>query len=182
MDFSDITLPIGTARLSIRRLQASDADARFALHTDPEYVRFIGHTIDHERFNAQFIRELNGETNVFIGVVSVKDEEQMIGESLLVPLTDAEVELVIAILPHYRKLGYGREVAEAMIAAAFQVPQISGVSACVEEANAVSRRLVESLDMRETGMVHRQDGTTPRRFEMQKTSNQLPNVSCSRTI
>jgi [ribosomal protein S5]-alanine N-acetyltransferase len=170
MEIPQISLPIETEHLVIRQTRASDGDARFELHSDPEYVRFIGRPIDRERCDTELDRELRGEAELFSAAISLRHAEPMIGECVLVPSTVGEVELVIALLARYRRSGYGFEVASAIIRAALADARISTVIACVEDENEASKRLVQSLGMVRDGIMPRADGAMPRRFEIRKVS------------
>lgn len=169
MNAPNLPLPIPTGRLIIRRLSASDAKARFALHSDPEYVRFIGRPIDRERSDAELERELAGKESLFSAAITREDQDEMIGECVLVPSTVAEVELVIAFLPGHRGTGYGQDAAKSIIKAALKKPEISTVIACVEDDNVAARRLVEQLGMLRDGIMPRQDGKKPHRYVCTKS-------------
>lgn len=163
-----ISLPIRSTRLVLRRIASTDAALRFALHRDPAYVEFIGRPIDRTRSDTELTRELDGDVDYFNAVITVGVDERMIGECVILTTTDHEVELVIALLPAYQRMGYGQEAAHEMIRACFEDGYISTVIARVEAENTASMQLVRSLGMTQEGVMPQADGKMPLRFVVRR--------------
>ena len=141
-----------------------DAAVLFALHSDPDYVRFIGQAITRERFDAIFAGELDGTSSVFAFPAVDLGSDLIIGECALVPSSVREVELVVALLPSYRGSGFSYEIGRALIDACLAGSQVDMVIACVEEQNDPANHLVAKLGMVRDGIMPR-IGSAPRRWE-----------------
>lgn len=153
----DISLPVETVRLAIRRMVAGDAGARYAIQSDAEYVRFIGQPVDRATCDAQFDRELRGEADRFTAAITVRGHPNMIGECVLVPghlgAHADEHEMTLAFMPGFRKRGYGFEAAEAIIEAALRIERVTRIYVRVSFDNPASRSLVAKLGLTREGLV-----------------------------
>src|SRR6185437_2747381 len=138
------------------------ADTYFALHTDADYIAYVGEPLTREHFDKQFAKEMGGDPTGLSLAIVLRDSDVVVGEVMLVPSTDREVELVISILPDHRNEGYALEAARAAIAAVFTDPQIDKVMACVEDLNTASVRMVTQLDMKYLGRTERMGGKKPK--------------------
>ena len=163
-----IDLPVESDRLRLRRTEAGDADTYFALHTDADYIAYVGEPLTRERFDLQFAKELSEQPTGLSLAVVLRDSGAVIGEVMLLPATDHEVELVIAILPSHRREGYALEAAKAAIDAAFTDPHIATVMACVEDSHTASLRMVGELEMTLLGRTERLGGKRPRVFARER--------------
>jgi RimJ/RimL family protein N-acetyltransferase len=163
-----VALPVETQRLLIRAPQPSDADAIFALHSDADYIAFIGQEISRDTFDKIFSKELSGESPILALPIVDRATGRVVGECAIVPSTVREVELVVALLPDSRQKGYSSEAARAIIGTFLASERIDTVIACVEEdINPNARTLVERLGMVRDGVMPRA-GKNPRRYEMRK--------------
>jgi len=149
------TLPITGAGFALRAQRPEDADARFALHSNPDYVRFVGQCIDRARSDTELAHELSGDSPFVILVIADATTLAMIGECVFFYSTVGEAEFVIALLPEARGRGLAQAVALTAIATLFQDPYYTAVVACVDEANERAKRLVASLGMVFDGRVQR---------------------------
>lgn len=151
----ELQLPLLTQRLTIQRPEPQDADALFALQSDPDYIEFIGQPIDRDRFDRQFERSIAGDPEHLSLAIRTAADLGLVGEIVLVPSSPGEVEIVTAIAREHRARGYAREATLAVAHAVLGIDGVTAVMVCVEESNAASMRLVESLGMVRIGRTER---------------------------
>lgn len=153
MRLPNIHLPIETEHLRLRRPTRDDADSRFELQSDPAYVAYVGQPINRQQSDAQLDEELSDSTDYLCVIACVHGDSSMIGECVIQMMTDGEPEIVISILPKYRRSGYGLELGSAIIRACFGDPDIKRIMARVDEANSASIELVQKLAMTRNGLM-----------------------------
>ncbi|QJB34275.1 GNAT family N-acetyltransferase [Chitinophaga oryzae] len=68
------------------------------------------------------------------------------------PDENGMVEIGYSLLPPYRKQGYMQEAATALITWAFQQPFVKSIEAECAVDNSASRKVLQRLGMRQTGM------------------------------
>jgi RimJ/RimL family protein N-acetyltransferase len=168
MQLPVLSLPIVSDRLLLRRTLCFEADTYYELHTDNDYITYIGEPISRERFDAQFAKELSDAPTGLSLAVTLRNSGAVIGELMLLPSTDHEVELIIALLPRYRGEGYAFEAAKTAVTAIFADTQISAVIACVEDAHVASLHMVEALGMTFMGRTERLGGKKPKVFSIKR--------------
>ena len=162
--------PIETQRLHIRAPTAADAGALFALHSDPDYIAFVGERVSRDKFDSIFARELDGTSTILALPICERVEGQIVGECAVVPSTVREVEIVIALLPGHRGNRYSAEIARALIDTCLASSAIDTVIACVEDTNARAIRLVEMIGMTRDGVTPR-SGKAPLRYEAKRVAD-----------
>jgi RimJ/RimL family protein N-acetyltransferase len=161
------TLPIDTERLRLRLPEERDRPAYFELHTDPDYVNFIGSPIDADRFAKQFADALGPDPEHRSIAIELKQTGVVVGELVLVASSPGEVELVVAIRESCRRNGYSSEAAKALINALFSDAAAKSIMVCVEEDNDASLRLVQNLAMRRVGRTLRSGNKNPTVFTLE---------------
>ena len=132
---------------------SSDAEARYRLHSDPDYVRYIGDVTTRERSDRQLQSEIvaaGSQGRLILAICDVVTS-QMVGECALIDQAHHSLELVVAILPEARGCGRGRAAAGAVITAVLHDPMVSRVIGKVAKGNAASRALVLALGMTPAG-------------------------------
>ena len=144
-----VSIPITTARLQIRAMAATDSNARYRLHADPDYIRFVGATITRDASDRQLESEMAGAGSQWRQVLAISDRTThvMLGECALIYGSNGDVELVIAILPEARHCGRAREAAVAATAAVFGDTNVQRVIGKVAEGNSESLKLVHAIGM-----------------------------------
>lgn len=152
-----------TARLRLRPLSAADAAFILELVNDADWLRYIGdrgvRTLeDAERYILQgpvAMYEARGfglygvallETGVLIGMCGLIKRDAL-----------EDVDIGFALLPAYRRGGYGREAAEATLAYARDVLGLPRVAAIVSPDNDASIGLLERLGLHREGLIKLKD-------------------------
>ena len=152
---------IETSRLQLRWLNSDDAAFIYRLVNDPQWLLHIGDKQVHDLDGAHHYIE-SGPRAMYLqfgfglNLVSLKENATAIGicgllqrDSLPVP------DLGFAFLPEYRRQGYAREAAEAVLNHGFSTLEQTRIVALVNSANRASIGLLERLGFhldRETKM------------------------------
>lgn len=155
-----------TPRLLLRPFEPADAEALFALMTDPDWLRFIGDRGVHsvadarrrieERFRPDllangfgFLAVIDRATGAFAGMCGLIRRHGLPG-----------IDLGYALLPAWRGRGYVREAASAMLAHAGDALGIATVYAIVLPGNDRSVAVLDQLGFRRSGQVRLPGETT----------------------
>lgn len=144
-------------RLRLRELRADDAGFFLELLNDPDFIAHIGDrgVRTHEQALAYLeAGPLAGyrEHGHHLWAVEAKPGDELAGVCGLIrrdSLPDPDIGY--AYLPAWRGRGLAGEAGRLVLAHAFDVLALPRVLAIVTEANLASRRLLESLGMRDTG-------------------------------
>jgi len=151
-----------TPRLVIRPFIEDDAVFIVALLNDPDWLRFIGdrkvRTLDDARVylrNGPIAAVARNGHGLMQVLLRADDEcEVPIGMCGLIKREGlADVDLGFAFLPAWRKQGYAREAAEAVLRHGREVLGIQRVVAITLPDNIASTRLLTSLGMRFDSMM-----------------------------
>ncbi|MBT2508668.1 GNAT family N-acetyltransferase [Streptomyces sp. ISL-98] len=137
-----------TDRLLLRPIERADVAVMSELWTDPEVRRYLGGPVAAEELPARE-RGCVGAVGAFS--VLLRTEPVVIG-SVLVESDSrraGRAEVSYQLLPEHWGRGYGREAVTAAISWALDevTPARPEVVAVTQEANARSRRLLESVGM-----------------------------------
>ncbi|MDQ0674091.1 RimJ/RimL family protein N-acetyltransferase [Pseudarthrobacter siccitolerans] len=151
----EITLPIRTERLILRRFEGSDLDAFHAYHSLPETARFLpgpakSYTQSMERVGhyANFVFEKEGDW-VALAIESAADGVLQ-GEVVLKWLPgQGQGEVGWSLAPGARGKGYATEAAEAMLRLGFEDVGMHRIEARLDELNTASADLCRRLGMRQ---------------------------------
>lgn len=148
-----------TTRLRLRPLSASDAAFILELVNDPDWLRYIGdrgvRTLeDAERYILQGPVAMYEARGFGLYGVELLETGALIGMCGLIKRDALEdVDIGFALLPAYRRGGYGREAAEATLAYARDVLGLPRVAAIVSPDNEASIGLLERLGLRRDGLI-----------------------------
>ena len=141
--------PILTPRLRMRPFEEGDAEAVFAVFSDPEVGRWVGGahtTLDDSR--AMVARARARELSMW--AVEERDSGVLVGEVGLQPLelVGPEVEIGWTIGRDRWGRGYATEAAAPWLEVAFTTLGLGELLATVLPENAPSHRVAEKLGMR----------------------------------
>jgi len=148
-----------TARLVLRELAADDADAAFIVEllNDPDWLRYIGDrnvrtAEDALAYLARGPIAMYERHGFGLWLVARRGDGAPLGMAGLIKRDSLpDVDIGFAFLPAYRRAGFAREAAEAVLALAWSRYALRRVVAIVSPGNAPSRRLLERLGMHVEG-------------------------------
>ena len=150
----EITLPIHTERLILRRFEAADLDAFHAYHSLPETARFLPglaktYTQSMERVGqyANFTFEKEGDWVCL--AIEAKEQPGLMGEVVMKWLPGrGQGEIGWTLVPAARGKGYGTEAADAVLKLGFNVLGMHRIEARLDVLNTASAALCDRLGMR----------------------------------
>lgn len=153
--FSDVRL--ATARLDLRPLQAADADAVFALRSDPVVQRYGSHPAWTERQTAvdyveRDLRRMAAGTDAQFAIVRRADAA-VVGTCTLYRL-DAQsrmAEIGYVLRPSEWGQGYATEAVTTLLDWGFDQLDLNRVEADIDPRNAPSVRAMERLGFTREG-------------------------------
>lgn len=166
-----------TDRLSICVPRMSDVDALAAYWSDPETMRYIGHSgapWDRSTVELRIAQAIERQriSGMCFWVVRLRDTGQIIGQGGTVPIanTGPEIELGYRIgRPHWGR-GYATEIACASAAYAFESLRLDRLIAVTYPENIGSRKVLIKAGFTELGLTDRYYDTTCMLYEL--TSDQ----------
>jgi RimJ/RimL family protein N-acetyltransferase len=152
---TDLNLPIRTARLVLRRFEATDLDAYHAYHSLPETARFLpgeakSYTKSMESVGkyANFVFEKEGDW-VCLAIEAADAPGMLLGEVVLKWLPGCgQAEIGWSLAPETRGRGIGTEAAGALLKLGFEDLAFHRIDAKLDELNTASAALCERLGMR----------------------------------
>ncbi len=150
----EITLPIRTERLILRRFDAADLDAFHAYHSLPETARFLpgeakSYTKCMESVGkyANFVFEK--ENDWVCLAIEAKGSPGLLGEVVLKWLPGrGQGEVGWTLAPAARGQGYGAEAADTVLKLGFEELGMHRIEAKLDALNTASAALCERLGMR----------------------------------
>lgn len=150
----DITLPLRTERLILRRFEGHDLEAFHAYHSLPETARFLpgpakSYTQSMERVGkyANFVFEKEGDWVCL--AVEAKGSPGLLGEVVLKWLPGrGQGEVGWTLAPGARGNGFATEAAEAVLKLGFGELRLQRIEARLDALNTASAGLCERLGMR----------------------------------
>lgn len=151
-----LTLPLVTARLTIRMMQREHAGRLASYRTDPEVARFqdwkVPFTLEMAERLVDEQADIDGLVDDFIVQLAIELDGVAIGD-LAVGLFDQgrQATLGYSISRHAQGNGYATEAAAAMVGALFEQAAVHRIVATIDPANAPSRRVLEKLGFRFEG-------------------------------
>lgn len=150
-----ITLPIRTERLILRRFEGRDLDDFHAYHSLPETARFLPgpaktYTESMERVGryANFVFEKEGDWVAL--AIEACGEPGLQGEVVLKWLPgNGQGEVGWSLAPGARGKGYATEAAEAVLRLGFEELGMHRIEARLDELNTAPAELCRRLGMRQ---------------------------------
>jgi RimJ/RimL family protein N-acetyltransferase len=147
-----LTLPLQTARLTLRDFQASDFDAIHAYASDAEVTRFMFYgprtAEDTRAYLERMLASQREEPRMVweLAVVQVVDG-RLVGACDLTLETADVADLGFVFSRDVWGLGYATEAARAMVRAGFEQLGVSRVFSTCDVANRASARVLEKAGL-----------------------------------
>lgn len=150
-----------TERLRARSWQPGDADAGFAIYSDPAVMRYLGDgsgatvpSIQAMRRSIQARAERDGGSPYGMWALERLDDEVIVGSILLIPLENKgpDIEAGWHLARAHWGNGYATEAGRAILRYAFDTLGLARVLAVVYPENEASLRVAERIGMRRDGM------------------------------
>jgi [ribosomal protein S5]-alanine N-acetyltransferase len=160
---TDPTIPptpiLSGARVRLRPLRADDADALFALQSDPRVMRYWSHPPWTERAQAvERIAQLERDraTSEFHSWAATLDgDDTLVGTGALFAInrTHARAEVGYSLAATHWGNGYALEMVRLIVAFAFDTLGLERLEADIDPRNAASCRLVERAGFVREGLL-----------------------------
>ncbi len=148
-----------TKRLTLRAVRAADADAIFAIRSNPDVFRYCGAKPYESREQAEHkIVELDNafraESGIRWGLVT-KEDGRLIGSAGYWRMAREHFrsEIGYELAPDVWGKGYMVEALEAILRYGFAALRLHSVEADVEPSNAASVRVLEKLGFQREGLI-----------------------------
>lgn len=159
-----------TDRLTLRRLQLSDAEFIFKLVNDPSWLRFIGdkgvrNLDDARRYLREGPLDMYARFGFGMFAVEIKTSGAPAGMCGLIKRDSlADVDVGYALLPEFRGQGYAYEAASAVLAYGNQTLRLRRIVAITSPGNDSSVRVLEKMGMRFERLIEFAPGDPVRLF------------------
>lgn len=145
-----------TKRLILKPIALSHLDDLFALRSDPNVMKYIGHgTIQTKKEVEDFIKSSLGyyeKYNLDFFSVFEKETGEFVGQAGLFHF-NFDIELAYRLHEKYWYRGYATELAKALIDYGFNKLSLPKIIAIVHPKNERSRRVMEKSGMSYRGMI-----------------------------
>lgn len=152
---AQLTTPIETERLTLRRLTPDDLDGFAAIYQDPAVIRYLYwelRTRDEireslERRISRPVEISDTEENMLHAAVDERASGRLVGEFMLrwVPNAHRKGEVGGALHPSVHGRGYAGEVYRALLEFGFGTATLHRIEAKLDARNAASRRSLEKV-------------------------------------
>ena len=146
-------------RVRLRALRADDADALFALHSDPRVMRYWSHApwTDREQAVARLDQlERDRESSEFYQwAIAVDGDDRLVGTVSLFALNRAQkrAEVGYALASSVWGRGYATEALKLAVDFAFEALGVARLEADIDPRNDASCRLVERIGFVREGLL-----------------------------
>ncbi len=140
-----------TERLHLRQIRSSDAEALFALRSDPQVMEFIGRepyqSIDDAHAAIQRFQTLYENRDAIIWGMALKDDETLIGSCLFLHFGSEfhYAETGYELNRAYWRQGYASEAMAAILTYGFNELGFHRIEAQIDPHNTRSRNLLLKL-------------------------------------
>ena len=157
------TLVAETGRLLIRLPENGDASACYAIHADPDVMRWLGgsrtSSVEDELERIAAARSMHDELGFAMWTVEEKNSGEIVGLAGLFPVELEGPDIEVAY--HFRKdrwrRGYATEAAQACIDYGLAVAGLTTIVGLVDPPNKASQRVLEKCGMKFLGTAHHYD-------------------------
>ena len=146
-----------TPRLKLRWLNEGDAEARFAIFSDPEVARYLGRRPWTELAQSvEMLEKLlaNYATGTGLSMgIELRETGQLIGDANLFHFVDdcRRCDVGYSLGRAHWGRGYASEALEALLGYGFDTLDLNRVEADIDPLNAASGRVLEKLGFRKEG-------------------------------
>jgi RimJ/RimL family protein N-acetyltransferase len=154
---ADVSWPVRTERLSLRRATPADAAATYAYRSDPAVAEWVTRLLPTDRAAYD---EWYSSADVLAKTILVEHEGDVVGDLMLdvkdgwaqlevkADAEGTEAELGWVLSPAHRGHGFGTEAVTALLSIAFEQLGVRRVTAGCFAVNEPSWRLMERVGMR----------------------------------
>lgn len=153
------TVQISTERLTLRPLAPSDAVALFAIHADPEFMRYWSsppwQTMDQaDALIDRDLTEMAQGTQIRLGVF-LRDQQLLIGTCTLFKIDQQcrRAEVGYGIAPQFWRKGFMAEAVSALLEFGFTEMNLNRVEADIDPRNTASGKSLEKLGFLQEGFL-----------------------------
>ena len=152
-------IELSTPRLLLRWMDERDADAHYAVFSDPEVARYWSSgpwtTLDQSRDHIAATRAAYADGSGMRLGVALRGTGQLIGNVSLHRFVDASrrCELGYALARAHWGAGYVSEALQALLDYGFTALDLNRVEADVDPRNTASARVLEKLGFRKEGFM-----------------------------
>ena len=167
----DVSWPVRTERLSLRRARPADADATWAFRSDPQIADWttrlpVSRAVYDEWYaspewlETRVVVERDGQ---LIGELHLEIKDGWAQEEVSDQATGTEAEIGYVLAPEHQGHGYATEAVRALLAICFDQLGLRRVTAGCFSDNVASWQLMERVGMRREGhkvrdSLHRERG------------------------
>ena len=161
-----------TEHLILRRIAPKDLEDLFEMRTEPGLIEFTDNVLDKTREDTEKYMELMhqgvSEGEFIIWAMEHKETGKVIGTISIwnIRWEEMTTELGYGMRSSYQKRGYMQEALRKITDYAFDKMNLRVIEAYTEEMNIPSRRLLERLHFKETGMEDDQGINSERVYHM----------------
>lgn len=155
-----LPLPITTRRFLIREYAAEDATSVYGYVKDPVYWQYQRSDAPSEEQIKTLIEWVVREQAasprlLYFLAVARRDSGEIVGEAVLkiTNPTDRQGDLGFGVVPKFWKQGYGTEIGQAILEAAFTHFKLHRVAGLCSPDNKASIRVMQKLGMAREGLL-----------------------------
>ena len=161
-----------TEHLKLRRIAPKDLEDLFEMRTEPGFIEFTDRLFDKSREETKsYMGKMHqgvSDGEFIIWAMEHKETEKVIGT---ISIWNIRWEIMTAELGYgmrsaYQKRGYMQEALKKIMDYAFLKMNLQVIEAYTEEKNISSRKLLERLNFKETGMEDDQGINSERVYHM----------------
>lgn len=150
-----------TPRLRLRAYRAADAEAMFAIYSDPRVMRYWSFPpwVEQAQASAYVERALAGMDSgeIFPWAIADRDSDRLIGAVTLFSLHAEQLraEIGYSLSPDYQGRGLAAEALRAALTHAFDQLGLVRLEADIDPRNEPSWRLLERLGFQREGLLRK---------------------------
>ena len=148
-----------SARLRLREVRTDDAPALFAIHSDPQVMRYWSYPAWTELAQAEQkiadIQRQRRELDMLVWAIADADTDLLIGSSAIfyMDLTQARAEIGYSLHPDWQGRGLASEALQLVLGYVFNELGLRRNEADIDPRNLPSSRLVERFGFIREGLL-----------------------------
>ena len=150
---------LSSPRLHLREVRADDAPALFAIHSDPQVMRYWSYPAWTELEQAEQkiadIQRQRRELDMLVWAIADADSDLLIGSSAIfhMDLAQARAEIGYSLHPDWHGRGLASEALQLVLGHAFNELELRRIEADIDPRNQPSCRLVERFGFVREGLL-----------------------------